>query len=281
LRAARGVIECHAVGIDSQPLAPSAIAYQAIRSFVATQKVFRTCPAGYDCSSTPPILVASPAVILLIDNYDSFVFNLARYFQRLGQTTEVVRNDAIDVAGIDSLRPAAIVLSPGPCAPAQAGCSLEVVRRFHQRVPILGVCLGHQTIAEALGGQIVRADEPMHGRTSLVYHRQTGLFEGLPSPLAACRYHSLVVDRPSLPESLEVTAETADGVIMALEHHEFPVHGLQFHPESILTDFGYELLSAFFRRAGIATSHPARSIRDERAEPLVPAYQPPALPVTF
>lgn len=219
-------------------------------------------------------------MILLIDNYDSFVFNLARYFQRLGQTTEVVRNDAISVEQIAALEPSAIVLSPGPCAPAQAGCSLDVVRMLHAQFPILGVCLGHQTIAAALGGRIVRASEPMHGRTSPVHHWQQGLFAGLPSPLVACRYHSLVVERSSLPDCLQITAETADGTIMAFAHRQLPVYGLQFHPESILTDMGYELLSAFLRLAG-ATPALGRSINDERCEPIRPVYRPPTLPVTF
>jgi anthranilate synthase component II len=192
-------------------------------------------------------------MILLIDNYDSFVYNLARYFERLGHTTCVVRNTAIDVAEVESRRPAAIVLSPGPCTPDHAGCTLELVRRLYARVPLLGVCLGHQTIAAALGGRVIRAKEPMHGRTSLVHHRGRGLFAGLPNPLVGCRYHSLVVDEASLPESLEVTARADDGTVMAIEHRTLPVVGLQFHPESILTDHGYRLLAAFLRSAGLST----------------------------
>lgn len=191
-------------------------------------------------------------MILLLDNYDSFVFNLARYFQRLGQTTQVVRNTAIDVAAIRQLQPQAIVLSPGPGTPRQAGCSLEVVRQLHPTVPMLGVCLGHQIIAEALGGQIVRAREPVHGRASAILHQGEGLFAGLPREIVGGRYHSLVVDEASLPSCLTVTARTEDGTIMALEHQSYPVVGLQFHPESILTDAGYPLLAAFLRRAGIA-----------------------------
>lgn len=190
-------------------------------------------------------------MILLIDNYDSFVFNLARYFQRLGQTTRVVRNSAIDTATVRALQPEAIVLSPGPCTPREAGCSLELVRSFLDELPILGICLGHQTIAEALGGRIVRAKEPVHGRSSSIRHDGRGLFEGMPSPIVACRYHSLVVQEESLPDCLEVSARLDDGTVMALRHRERPVVGLQFHPESILTDFGYALLARFLRLAGL------------------------------
>jgi anthranilate synthase/aminodeoxychorismate synthase-like glutamine amidotransferase len=189
-------------------------------------------------------------VILLIDNYDSFVHNLARYFRRLGQETVVVRNDAIRLDDIPPLRPRAIVLSPGPCTPHEAGCSLELVRRFHATIPLLGVCLGHQSLAAALGGSIVRAPEPMHGRISPVFHDGRDLFDGLPNPFPACRYHSLVVDEASLPPCLAVTARTASGVVMALRHRELPLIGLQFHPESILTPHGYVLLARFLLRCG-------------------------------
>ena len=205
-------------------------------------------------------------MILLIDNYDSFVYNLARYFERLGQTTQVVRNTVIDVAGVLRLRPAALVLSPGPCAPPQAGCSLELVRRLHETLPILGVCLGHQIIAEALGGRIVRAREPVHGRASLVYHDGQGLFLGLPNPISGCRYHSLVVDEPSLPEGLEVAARTADGDVMAIRHRRLPLVGLQFHPESILTEHGYAVLAAFLRQAGIGIPGEVPDLASEREE---------------
>jgi anthranilate synthase/aminodeoxychorismate synthase-like glutamine amidotransferase len=187
-------------------------------------------------------------VILLIDNYDSFVHNLARYFMRLGQTTHVVRNDAVDLAGIRQLRPAAIVLSPGPCTPKEAGCSVDVIQAFGAELPTLGVCLGHQAIGVAYGGRVVRAQQPMHGRTSLVRHRRSGLFRGIPSPLTACRYHSLVLDRESLPTCLDVTAWTDDGTVMGIAHREWPVFGVQFHPESILTEAGSELLANFLRR---------------------------------
>jgi anthranilate synthase/aminodeoxychorismate synthase-like glutamine amidotransferase len=187
--------------------------------------------------------------LLVIDNYDSFVFNLARYFERLGQTVQVVRNTAIDVAGVRAMAPDALVLSPGPCAPRQAGCSVDLVRELHAELPILGVCLGHQAIAEALGGRIVRAAEPIHGRTSPIFHDGRGLFAGLSSPLVATRYHSLVVEEASLPSMLEITARTADGTVMALQHRELPIVGLQFHPESILTEHGYPILAAFLRLA--------------------------------
>jgi len=198
-----------------------------------------------------PVLHVFSAMILLIDNYDSFVFNLARYFQRLGQSTHVVRNTAIDVDSIRRLRPRAIVLSPGPCTPKQAGCSVEVVRQLYTEMPILGVCLGHQAIAEALGGRVVRAAEPVHGRVSKIVHDGRGIFSGLPNPMAGCRYHSLVVEEESLPACLEVTARTDDGTVMALRHWEYLLIGLQFHPESILTEAGYPLLAAFLRLAGL------------------------------
>jgi anthranilate synthase/aminodeoxychorismate synthase-like glutamine amidotransferase len=220
-------------------------------------------------------------MILLVDNYDSFVFNLARYFERLGHATRVVRNDAIDAAAIESLAPSAVVLSPGPCTPAEAGCSLEVVRRLAGKLPILGVCLGHQAIGAAFGAHIVRAAEPMHGRTSAIFHAGRSVFAGLPNPITACRYHSLAVDRATLGDELEVTASTADGTIMALAHRSWPVVGLQFHPESILTDAGYDLLAAFLHRAGIGVAGPVPSIASERDEPAPTASELPTTPVTF
>ncbi|MEN6556904.1 MAG: aminodeoxychorismate/anthranilate synthase component II [Thermoguttaceae bacterium] len=191
-------------------------------------------------------------MILLIDNYDSFVHNLARHFERLGHATRVVRNTAIDPSAVERLQPAAIVLSPGPCAPETAGCSLELVRRFHTRVPMLGVCLGHQTIAQALGAGVVRC-HPMHGRASPIRHVGRGLFAGLPNPLVGGRYHSLAIDESSLPDGLEATAWSDDGVLMAFAHREFPVVGLQFHPESILTPHGYAWLAGFLTIAGLST----------------------------
>ncbi len=204
------------------------------------------------------------SMILLIDNYDSFVYNLARYFRRLGHETQVVRNTAIDAAGVRGLTPEAIVLSPGPCTPQRAGCSLELVRQFHTELPILGVCLGHQTIAEALGGRIVRAREPVHGRSFPIRHDGRGLFAGLPREITGCRYHSLVVEEASLPGCLEVSARTRDGTIMAVRHRQLPVVGLQFHPESILTDAGYALLAGFLRVAGLALPAEVPGIDSER-----------------
>ncbi len=218
-------------------------------------------------------------MILLIDNYDSFVFNLARYFQRLGQETHVVRNDAIDVSEIREMAPAAIVLSPGPCTPKEAGCSLSVVRGLWREFPLLGVCLGHQAIAAAFGATIVRAGQPMHGRASRIEHDGRGEFTNIPNPMTVGRYHSLIVDESTLPAELEVSSRTADGVIMALRHASAPVVGWQFHPESILTEHGYALLENFLRVAGIA-SPGLRSPQPELLE-AAPLPQLPSLPVTF
>jgi anthranilate synthase/aminodeoxychorismate synthase-like glutamine amidotransferase len=220
-------------------------------------------------------------MILLIDNYDSFVFNLARYFERLGHATRVVRNDATSAAEVAALAPSAVVLSPGPCTPDEAGCSLEIVRRLAGTLPILGVCLGHQAIGAAFGGRIVRAAEPMHGRTSAVYHDGRSIFQGLSSPITACRYHSLVVERASVPECLEVTAWTDDGTVMALAHRRWPVVGVQFHPESILTDIGYELLAGFLRLAGLGVNGAVPGIDSERVEPVRHETPLPEAPVTF
>ncbi len=219
-------------------------------------------------------------MILLIDNYDSFVHNLARYFQRLGQETLVARNDRLDVSAVRSLDPAAIVLSPGPGAPDSAGCCLEVVRDLHRQIPMLGVCLGHQAIAQALGGAIVRAPEPMHGRVSQIEHDGRGVFFQLPNPLTVCRYHSLAVAADSLPADLEVSATTADGLVMAFRHRGLPVVGVQFHPESILTEAGYPLLANFLRLAGLPST-PAPLLTSEH--PLAPpkVRPQPAGPVTF
>ncbi len=220
-------------------------------------------------------------MILLVDNYDSFVFNLARYFQRLGQKTHVVRNDAIDVSGIRALKPSAVVLSPGPCSPREAGCSLDVVRHLAGELPILGVCLGHQAIGAALGARIVRASEPWHGRTSEIFHAGTSVFAGLPNPITACRYHSLIVDRATLDDSLEVTAWTADGTVMAFAHRTWPLVGLQFHPESILTDCGYAILAAFLRLSGIGTPAELPTIDCERSVSDESRSSLPTAPVTF
>lgn len=184
-------------------------------------------------------------MILVLDNYDSFTYNLVQYFGELGADLRVVRNDQITVAGIGTLSPERIVVSPGPCTPSEAGVSSEVIRTFGGRVPILGVCLGHQCIGEVYGGQVVRADRLMHGKTSPIVHKGKGVFKDLPSPFEATRYHSLIVKRDTLPDVLEITAETAEGEIMGLQHKTLPVHGVQFHPESILTTEGKRLLKNF------------------------------------
>ena len=184
-------------------------------------------------------------MILLIDNYDSFVWNLARYVSELGMKRLVMRNDAVDLAGIETLAPTHIILSPGPCGPLEAGISNAVIERFGPRVPILGVCLGHQCIGHAYGGIVDRARRPMHGKTSLVTHDASGLFAGLPNPLRVTRYHSLIVRDARLPDCLEVTARSEEGEIMALRHREYPVAGVQFHPEAVLTQEGHRLLRNF------------------------------------
>ena len=181
-------------------------------------------------------------MILLIDNYDSFAHNLARYLRRLGQQVIVVRNDAIDVDAIRQLAPQAIVLSPGPCTPSEAGSTLEIVTELHTEIPLLGICLGHQTIAAALGANIVTAETPMHGRTSVIKHDGSDLFAGLPAEFSICRYHSLVVDPDSLPEALSISATCEDATIMAISHRHLPVYGLQFHPEAILESGGQWLV---------------------------------------
>jgi anthranilate synthase/aminodeoxychorismate synthase-like glutamine amidotransferase len=220
-------------------------------------------------------------MLLLIDNYDSFVHNLARYFERLGQETCVVRNDEIDVPGVKRLQPAAIVLSPGPCTPKEAGASLEIVRELHLELPILGVCLGHQVIAEALAGRVVRAWRPVHGQASLVRHGGTGLFEGVPSPMKVGRYHSLVVEPESLPAQLRPTGWTDDSVLMAFEHLSLPVFGVQFHPESILTECGFRLLENFLRVAGLPSGSGGARTMNELRQAVAAADEWPDRPVTF
>lgn len=221
-------------------------------------------------------------MLLLIDNYDSFVHNLARYFERLGQETCVVRNDAVDVAAVRAMRPGAVVISPGPCTPKEAGASVEIVRELHGKMPILGVCLGHQAIAEALGGDVVRAPMPVHGQASQIRHDGTGLFRSIPSPLKVGRYHSLVVEPATLPAMLRATSWTDDGVMMSFEHVVFPVYGVQFHPESILTEHGYELLANFLELAGLAERLTHRSFAAmELTEPQARPVILPGRPVTF
>jgi anthranilate synthase/aminodeoxychorismate synthase-like glutamine amidotransferase len=191
-------------------------------------------------------------VVLLIDNYDSFVFNLARYIAELGIETRVVRNDAVTLDEIATLAPAAIVLSPGPCTPREAGVCSDLIRTLGATQPVLGVCLGHQVIADALHGRVEESPWPTHGRASLVHHAETGLFEGLPNPLRVARYHSLIVQPQNLPDELEITAWTEDGVVMGLRHRHRPLHGVQFHPESVLTEHGHLLLANFLRIAGLS-----------------------------
>jgi anthranilate synthase component 2 len=184
-------------------------------------------------------------MVLMIDNYDSFTYNLVQYLGELGAEVRVVRNDAISVEEIERMRPARIVISPGPCSPNEAGVSLATITRLGGRVPLLGVCLGHQAIGQAYGGRVVHARTLMHGKVSSIEHTGAGVFRGLPSPFSATRYHSLAVDRQSLPACLEVTAWTDDGEIMGLRHRDLPVEGVQFHPESILTEHGHALLENF------------------------------------
>ncbi|MGV6806900.1 MAG: anthranilate synthase component II [bacterium] len=189
-------------------------------------------------------------MILMIDNYDSFTYNVVQYLAELKADVRVVRNDEISVADIEQLAPGKIVISPGPCTPNEAGISVETIQHFAGKIPMLGICLGHQSIGQAFGGEVVRAREVMHGKTSPIYHKDTGVFSGLGNPFEATRYHSLIIDRATLPECLEVTAWTQceDGSmdeIMGVRHREFDIQGVQFHPESILTEHGHDLLQNF------------------------------------
>lgn len=187
-------------------------------------------------------------MILVIDNYDSFTYNLVQYLGELGEEVTVHRNDEIDLAGIEALRPDHILISPGPCTPSEAGISLDLIERFKGVIPIFGVCLGHQAIGQAFGGRVIRAQRLMHGKTSPILHQGESVFSGLPSPFTATRYHSLIVERESLPDCLEITAETAEGEIMGLRHKTYAVEGVQFHPESIITDHGHQILRNFLSR---------------------------------
>ncbi|WP_145142628.1 aminodeoxychorismate/anthranilate synthase component II [Paenibacillus sp. Y412MC10] len=187
-------------------------------------------------------------MILVIDNYDSFTYNLVQYLGELGQEVKVYRNDEITVSGIEELAPDHILISPGPCTPNEAGISLETIEYFKGKIPIFGVCLGHQAIGQAFGGNVIRAERLMHGKTSPIHHHGTSVFEGLPSPFTATRYHSLLVERDSLPDCLEITAETEEGEIMGLRHKEYPIEGVQFHPESIITDYGHQILRNFLKQ---------------------------------
>jgi anthranilate synthase component 2 len=186
-------------------------------------------------------------MLLMIDNYDSFTYNLVQYLRELGEEVEVYRNDKISLAEIENLKPERLVISPGPCTPNEAGISVEAIKYFAGKLPILGVCLGHQSIGQAYGGRVVRADRLMHGKTSPVFHDNCELFAGLPDPFDATRYHSLIVERSSLPDCLEVTAWTAEDEIMGMRHRELPVWGMQFHPESILTVAGMDILNNFLQ----------------------------------
>jgi anthranilate synthase/aminodeoxychorismate synthase-like glutamine amidotransferase len=187
-------------------------------------------------------------MLVMIDNYDSFTYNLVQYFGQLGEEVRVFRNDQIDLEGLEQAQPNRLVISPGPCSPNEAGISLAAIRHFAGRLPILGVCLGHQAIGAAFGGKVIRAPRLMHGKTSLIYHDGKDLFHGVPSPFEATRYHSLIVERESLPDCLKVTAQTAVGEIMGLRHQTLAVFGVQFHPESILTNEGLNLLRNFLKR---------------------------------
>ena len=193
-------------------------------------------------------------MLLMIDNYDSFTFNLVQYFGELGANVEVHRNDHIIIADIEKLKPAHIVISPGPCTPNEAGISMDVIRHFQGKVPILGVCLGHQSIGQVYGGKIVRARQVMHGKVSPVYHKDFGVFTGLANPVTTTRYHSLVIEKENLPNCLEVTAWTrledgSNDEIMGVRHKEQPVEGVQFHPESIMTEQGHDLLANFLNQS--------------------------------
>lgn len=192
--------------------------------------------------------------LLILDNYDSFVFNIVRYCEELGATTRVKRNDALTVDDVKALEPDAIILSPGPCGPDEAGISLDLIKRLSGQIPILGVCLGHQCIGAAFGGAVMRAKTPMHGRASPILHDGTGVFEKLPNPFEAGRYHSLIVDLPET-SALKVTARSPDGEIMGLSHRTHPTHGVQFHPESVLTTHGYEVIDNFLTLAQDFKSH--------------------------
>ena len=209
-------------------------------------------------------------MILLIDNYDSFVHNLARYARELGASTRVYRNDAIGLDEIAALSPSHIIVSPGPCTPREAGISNDVILRFGSQVPILGVCLGHQCLAAALGGRVVRAQRPRHGKTSPIHHCGHGIFAGLPSPFLATRYHSLLVAREGLPACLEIAATTAEDEIMALRHRSLPLWGVQFHPESVLTEHGHALLRNFLALSAGASAGARDASSGATAEPSQP-----------
>ena len=191
-------------------------------------------------------------MLVLIDNYDSFTYNLVHFLGELGTASEVIRNDKITAEEVIKMKPKAIVLSPGPCTPNEAGVCLDLIAKAGSKIPLLGVCLGHQSIGQAYGGRVIRAPEPMDGKLSTITHTDTGVFKGLPPRVEVTRYHSLIVERSSLPDCLEVNAETSDGVIMGLMHKTHPVHGVQFHPESIASEQGHALLANFLDIAGLS-----------------------------
>jgi para-aminobenzoate synthetase component 2 len=190
-------------------------------------------------------------MILVIDNYDSFTYNLVQYLGELGEEVVVYRNDEIDLAGIEKLQPSHILISPGPCTPNEAGISLSLIDHFKGVIPIFGVCLGHQSIGQAFGGEVIRAEKLMHGKTSQIQHDGKTIFAGIPSPFTATRYHSLIVRKETLPDCLEISAETADGEIMGLRHKEYAIEGVQFHPESIITENGLQILRNFLKRTAL------------------------------
>ncbi|HVR67638.1 MAG TPA: aminodeoxychorismate/anthranilate synthase component II [Verrucomicrobiae bacterium] len=189
-------------------------------------------------------------MFLLIDNYDSFTYNLYHYLGELGAQLVVKRNDALTPAEAVAMNPQGIILSPGPCTPNEAGICLKLIEAVAGKVPLLGVCLGHQALGQAFGGKVVRAPAPLHGKLSQVSHRSIGVFQDIPTPFTGTRYHSLIVDRATLPDCLEITAETSDGLIMGMQHRQYPLHGVQFHPESIASEHGHRLLGNFLRIAG-------------------------------
>ncbi|MDO4226911.1 aminodeoxychorismate/anthranilate synthase component II [Neisseria sp.] len=194
-------------------------------------------------------------MLLMIDNYDSFTYNIVQYFAELGQEVEVRRNDDITLEEISALKPQYLVIGPGPCSPKEAGISVAAMQHFAGKLPIMGICLGHQTIGEAFGGNVVRAKTLMHGKVSPVHHLNKGMFRNLPNPVTCTRYHSLVIDRPTLPSCLEITAWTDDGEIMGVRHKTLPIEGVQFHPEALLTEHGHEMLDNFLKEfAGFQTA---------------------------
>ena len=203
-------------------------------------------------------------MLLLIDNYDSFTYNLYQYMAGLGADIQVRRNDQVTLSEIADMWPDHIVISPGPCTPSEAGLSCDIIETFGPFIPTLGVCLGHQSIGQVYGGRVIRAPEPLHGKTSLIYHRGEGVFHQLPQPFEANRYHSLIVERSTLPDALEITAETSDGLIMGLRHRLYPIEGVQFHPESIMTPCGKDLLRNFLSRTPLLTSEPTLSMNEGR-----------------